>query len=229
MVSASHWVGLTLPGMIEEPGSFSGNLQFGESGARPARHQADVVGDLVERHRQRAQRAGQLHQRVVGALHGEFVGRGDEGQAGELGDLGGGGLGETGRRVDAGSDRRAAQRQAVDAVQRGFDPLQIVRQHPGIARPFLAQRQRRGVLHVGAPDLDDVAPRLRLRVDRVAQGGDRGNQALLHVDRRGDVHRRRKRVVRRLRHVDVIVRDGPALGCRAACPRAGSSGWRSPR
>src|SRR5437016_3666706 len=24
MVSASHWVGLTLPGMIEEPGSFSG-------------------------------------------------------------------------------------------------------------------------------------------------------------------------------------------------------------
>src|ERR1700731_3489818 len=26
MVMASHWVGLTLPGMIEEPGSFSGRL-----------------------------------------------------------------------------------------------------------------------------------------------------------------------------------------------------------
>ena len=26
MVTASHWVGLTLPGMIEEPGSFSGRL-----------------------------------------------------------------------------------------------------------------------------------------------------------------------------------------------------------
>ena len=25
MVNASHWVGLTLPGIIEEPGSFSGN------------------------------------------------------------------------------------------------------------------------------------------------------------------------------------------------------------
>ena len=25
MVSASHWVGLTLPGMIDEPGSFSGS------------------------------------------------------------------------------------------------------------------------------------------------------------------------------------------------------------
>ena len=33
MVSASHWVGFTLPGMIEEPGSFSGNA----SSPRPER------------------------------------------------------------------------------------------------------------------------------------------------------------------------------------------------
>ena len=33
MVIASHWVGLTLPGMIEEPGSFSGI----SSSAKPAR------------------------------------------------------------------------------------------------------------------------------------------------------------------------------------------------
>src|SRR2546422_6913167 len=33
MVSASHWVGLTLPGMIDEPGSFSGI----SSSAKPAR------------------------------------------------------------------------------------------------------------------------------------------------------------------------------------------------
>src|SRR5271156_6258728 len=32
-VMASHWVGLTLPGMIEEPGSFSGNI----SSPRPER------------------------------------------------------------------------------------------------------------------------------------------------------------------------------------------------
>src|SRR4029078_13245925 len=32
-VSASHWVGLTLPGMIEEPGSFSGS----DSSPRPER------------------------------------------------------------------------------------------------------------------------------------------------------------------------------------------------
>ena len=33
MVRASHWVGLTLPGMIEEPGSFSGS----DSSPRPER------------------------------------------------------------------------------------------------------------------------------------------------------------------------------------------------
>lgn len=33
MVSASHWVGLTLPGMMEEPGSFSGR----RSSPRPHR------------------------------------------------------------------------------------------------------------------------------------------------------------------------------------------------
>ena len=181
------------------------DFQFRKSGARPARHQANVVGDLVQRYRERAQRSGQLDQRIVGALHGEFVGRGDEGQAGELGDLGRRRFGKAGRRVDARSDRRAAQRQAVHALQRSFDPLEIVRQHPGIAGPFLAQGQRGGVLHVGPPDLDDVAPGLRLRVDRIVQGGNRGNQALLHIDGRRDVHRRRKRIIRRLRHVDVIV------------------------
>ena len=54
----------------------------------------------------------------MGALHGELVGRGDEGQAGELGDLGRGRLGEAWRRVDAGADRRAAEREAIDALQR---------------------------------------------------------------------------------------------------------------
>ena len=179
--------------------------QFGEAGARAAGHQPDVVGDLVERDGQRAQRAGELHQRVVRALHGELVRRADERQPGEPRDLGRRRLGEAGRGVDAGAHRGAAERQPVDALQRVVDPLEIVRQHAGIARPFLAERDRRRVLHVGAADLDDVVPLLRLGRDRVVQRGDRRDQPLRHVDRRGDVHRRGKRVVRRLRHVDVVV------------------------
>jgi hypothetical protein len=60
-------------------------------------------------------------------------------------------------------------------------------------------------LHVRAPNLDDVIPFLRLRADGIAQGRDCRNEPLLHVDGRGDVHRRRKRIVRGLRHVDVVV------------------------
>ena len=71
--------------------------------------------------------------------------------------------------VDAGADRRAAQRQPIDALQRIVEALQVVGEHAGIARPFLAERDRRRVLHVGAADLDDVVPGLGLGGDRVAQ------------------------------------------------------------
>jgi len=38
MVSASHWVGFTLPGMIDEPGSFAGKM----SSCSPARGPAEI-------------------------------------------------------------------------------------------------------------------------------------------------------------------------------------------
>ena len=58
---------------------------------------------------------------------------------------------------------------------------------------------------MGAADLDDIVEFLRLGGDRVVNGSDRRNQRVLHSFRSRNVHRRRKRVVRRLRHVDVVV------------------------
>jgi hypothetical protein len=58
---------------------------------------------------------------------------------------------------------------------------------------------------VRPPDLHDVSPRPRLLADRVTQLRHRGDQAPLHIDRGGDMHGRREGVVRRLRHVDVVV------------------------
>ena len=147
-----------------------------------------------------------MHQRVVRPLHGELVGCADEGQAGEGGDLGRGRRRKTRRRVDAGADRRAAERQAIDAAQRLLDALAVVAQHAGVAGPFLSQGERRRILHVGAANLDDVPPGIRLGGDGVAQLVDGRQQPRRHGDRNGDVHRRGKRVVRRLRHVHVIVR-----------------------
>ena len=111
MVSASHWVGLTLPGMIDEPGSFSGSDQFAEARARAGAEEADVVGDLEQRRGERVERAVREHHRVVRGQRLELVRRGDEGQAGDLGDLLGDLLGEADRRVEAGADRGAALRQ----------------------------------------------------------------------------------------------------------------------
>ena len=212
--------------MIEEPGSFSGIFNSAKPGARSAGHQANVVGDLVERHRQRAQRAGELNQGIMRALHREFVGRGDKGQTGELGDLGGRRFAKSGRRVDAGPDRRAAERQAVHALAARFDPLKIVRRacrhSPTIPGPSVS----------GVASCIWVRPILTmsfqapaLLCDRIAQGGHRRDEPLLHVDGRRDVHGRRERVVRRLRHVDVIVGMNRRLAAeRRACKLAAAVG-----
>ena len=67
MVMASHCVGFTLPGMIEEPGSFSGKRQFAQAAARAGSQPANVIGNLH-------QRSGQSFQRAAG--EDEFVMRG---------------------------------------------------------------------------------------------------------------------------------------------------------
>ena len=45
MVRASHWVGLTLPGMIDEPGSFSGSLSSPkpQRGPEPSRRMSLAI------------------------------------------------------------------------------------------------------------------------------------------------------------------------------------------
>ena len=108
MVMASHWVGLTLPGMIELPGSFSGMEELAECRCGAGGVPAHVVGDLHEGVGQDPQCAGDLDQGVVGAQGGEEVVRLGELDAGLLGDL----LGAQGTElrvgVEAGADGGAA-------------------------------------------------------------------------------------------------------------------------
>ncbi|MGY2808105.1 hypothetical protein ACVIHF_004835 [Bradyrhizobium sp. USDA 4506] len=86
----------------------------------------------------------------------------------------------------------------------------------GVAGEFLAERQRRRILGVGAPDLDDLGKRLLLVAQRAMQFGECRNQIGDDAARCGDMHRGRKRVVRRLTHVDVIVRMNRLLGAKLA-------------
>jgi hypothetical protein len=101
-------------------------------------------------------------------LNSKFIGRTYKGKVSEPGDFRRGGFSEAGRAVDPGPDRRTAERESVDTRQRLLDPLQVVRQHRGITRPFLAKSEWRRILHVGAADLDDVVPFSRLGRDRIA-------------------------------------------------------------
>ena len=81
-----------------------------------------------------------------------------------------------------------------------------------VAREFLAQRERHGVHQVRPADLDDVGPRLGLVRQRVAQRPHRREQGADDLLGRGDVHGGREGVVRRLRHVHVIVGVDRGLG-----------------
>ena len=92
-----------------------GDEDLGEPGARTAAHPPDVVGDLHERDRVRAQHARELDERVAGALRGEVVARLGERQAGAGREAADHRTGERLRRVDPGADRGAAQRQLADA------------------------------------------------------------------------------------------------------------------
>ena len=72
---------------------------------------------------------------------------------------------------------------------------------------------------MGAADLDDPVPRLRLGGEFGVHGLERRQQHAGHLSRGGDVHRAREGVVRRLAHVDVIVGMHRALGAELAAER----------
>jgi hypothetical protein len=73
--------------MIEEPGSFSGMVEFADAATRPGGEPAHIVGDLHQRSGQGLQRAMRVDQRVVSGQGFELVGRGHERQVGEFREL----------------------------------------------------------------------------------------------------------------------------------------------
>lgn len=92
------------------------------------------------------------------------------------------------------------------AGERHLDPFDRGGDLRRIAGKLLPQRQGRCVLRVGAADLDDVIESLHLLFERLVQVLERRQQIVDHALRTGDVHGGGIGVVRRLAHIDVIVR-----------------------
>ncbi|MNN21616.1 hypothetical protein D3C81_1349450 [compost metagenome] len=97
-----------------------------------------------------------------------------------------------------------------------LDALDAVGDLLRVAAELLTQGQGRGVLGVGAADLDDVGPGLGLGVQGGVQVLQRRQQVVDHLLGAGDVHGRRIGVVRRLAHVDVVVGVDRLLGAHLA-------------
>jgi hypothetical protein len=184
---------------------FLRDLQFGEASARTAGHQPDVVGNFVEGHRQSAKCSRELDQRIVCALNRKLVRCANKWKVRKCRNFGSGFVTEVRSCIDPISYGCPAQREEIYALQRIVYTLEIIAQHTQVSRPFLSERDRCCVLHMRAPNLDDVLPGLDLRGDRIVQLFHCGHKPLPSIYSRRNVHRSRESVVGRLRHVDVVI------------------------
>ena len=151
------------------------------------------------------------HQRLVAGERGELVLRLDERQPGLERHQATDPIGKLRMGVEPGAHGGAADGELVQARQRRAHRLLRLRELRHVARKFLAQRQRRGVLQVRAPDLHDACERVALGGKARREFLDRGQDVLVQGARRGDVHCGREHVVRRLPEVDLVVRVHQAL------------------
>ena len=108
-------------------------------------------------------------------------------------------------RVQAGSGRGAAERDLAEAWHRVLDARDSLSNLRGVAAELLAERHGHGVHEMRATGLHDVVELDGLPLERCGERLERGNEIVRELAQRGEVHRRRKDVVRRLAHVDVIV------------------------
>src|SRR5258708_39771608 len=95
----------------------------------------------------------------------------------EFGDFAGGADGKVGMGVEAGADGGAADCEIVEAVESDGGASAIAVKHIDVAGKFLAERERRGILQMGATDFDDVRKFFSFGIERVAKIFYRGEQA----------------------------------------------------
>ena len=107
--------------------------------------------------------------------------------------------------IQAGADGGAADGELVETGEREFDIAQGLVEQAHIAGEFLPECERGGILEVRAADLDDVGKGGGFGVERVAEFFHGRDEGLDDLAGRGDGHRRREGVVRRLRHVHIVI------------------------
>ena len=228
MVSASHWVGLTLPGMIELPGSFSGMRSSPSPQRGPEASQRTSLAILVSA-TARVRSAPWASTRASWAasasnlLGAETKGRPVRSAMTRA----------ARRRSRAGRSARCRPRcRRARARRRRAAPPRRARGLVDLARPardLLAERERRRVLQVGPADLDDVGElRAFARAAYPASRRSAGSSAPFE----------RSTAAMCIAVGKASFEDWPRLTSSLGCTGAGSPrrrraarwrGWRSPR
>ena len=129
-----------------------------------------------------------VYQGIAAGQGLKLVRRGDQVFAGQAGQFFGHRFGVALGGVQAGAHGRAAQGQLVQVGQGGLHMGRAVAELGHPARNFLPQRQRRGILQVGAANFDDVGKCGGFIRQRLAQQLQRGQQPLLQGDHGGHMH-----------------------------------------
>ena len=118
MTIASYWVGLTLPGMIDEPGSLAGSMSSCIPERGPEASQRMSLAIFISATASSAQAGGRRDHPVERALRGELVRRGPNGIPVSCAMLCRDLAAEPGRGVEAGADGGPADCQLVDRLER---------------------------------------------------------------------------------------------------------------
>src|SRR5277367_4010345 len=129
-----------------------------------------------------------------------------EGQARQLSDFLRGAFGKFGMCVEAGADSSAADGEIVEAVERHGDAAAVAVEKIDVAGKFLAEGEGCGVLQMRAADFYNVGKFPGFGVKSVAKFFYSGQKFLARFCGGGNMHGGGERVVRRLRHVYVVIR-----------------------
>ena len=181
MVMASACVGFTLPGMMEEPGSFSGRMSSPRPQRGPEASQRMSLAIFMSEAASvlsapLAKTSSSWAESAANLLGCERKGRLVSSAiflAARIGEFGMG--------VEAGADGGAADGEIVEAVESHGDAAAIAVEQIDLAGKFLADGERRGVLQMGAADFYDVGEFFRFGVEGVAQLFDGGEKLLRAV------------------------------------------------
>ncbi|EEQ39392.1 conserved hypothetical protein [Clavispora lusitaniae ATCC 42720] len=166
---------------------------------------SNVVGDLVQRNSQSVQSTGSLNNGIVGSQSFKLVWSWLELETSQVRHF----LGNSGvpslSGVQTGTDSSTTLSQAQQVGQSGLHSSNAISELLNVAGELSAQGQRSSILQVGSTNLDDVLEFLSLAVQRVTQSLQLRKQSVVDFSDSRNVHNGREGVVRRSRHVTVVI------------------------